>query len=423
MKKIAMFMSALALAFTFASCEKGDKDSVDLDNVTEDGFYVSGPATGAEALSTDYMMAAGLNEAADLENGENPNRSGMFEKYVALEAGKEFYLVLYTNGVETKYGANLETFDVAEKQDNPRDVEVKRGLLVEGADAPSMTVAENGLYHIILDLNEGGDLAFGKQIVVAPVNWGERGITDSANWSWNAMTPGAFNQKTMTWTATNLMMKADGYFKFAYSGAWKLDLDDAGKVKANTNLGIEAADKGELGDNALVPNGKDIKLSRGYYTVTLTWTLKGGAIKNGYSATIVKTGEVAAPDYSNCQVELVGDGVVAQDGAVDDESGWNWGNVYRAANDGKPVKNGDVYTWTWSNVQLSDAGWKVRSLNGSESGGQNLNLGAEVIDFENSAEVAGTTGDIKLKAAGTYNVTLVVDANANTTKLTIVSAN
>ena len=415
-------MSALALAFAFNSCEQSGNGGVNLDNVTEDGFYVAGPATGATALAADYMMAAGLNEAADVSKGEDPNRSGMFEKYVALEAGKEFYLVLYTNGEETKYGANLETFDVSEKGENPRNVEVKRGLLEDGTDAPSMTVAESGLYHIILDLNEGGDLAFGKQIVVAPVIWGERGITDSATWNWNAMTRGDFNQTTMTWTATNLMMKADGYFKFAYSGAWKLDLDDAGKVKANTNLGIDAADKGELADNALVPNGKDIKLARGYYTVTLTWTLKGGAIKNGYSATIVKTGEVAAPDYSACQVELVGSGVTEQTGTTPDTA-WTWGNCLRASNDGKPAKDGDVYTWTWSNVQLSTEGWKVRSLNGAVSGGQNINLGAEVIDFDNSAAVSSKTGDIKLEDAGTYNITLVIDADANTTKLTIVAAN
>ena len=160
-------MSALALAFAFNSCEQSGNGGVNLDNVTEDGFYVAGPATGATALAADYMMAAGLNEAADVSKGEDPNRSGMFEKYVALEAGKEFYLVLYTNGEETKYGANLETFDVSEKGDNPRNVEVKRGILEDGTDAPSMTVAESGLYHIILDLNEGGDLAFGKQIVVA----------------------------------------------------------------------------------------------------------------------------------------------------------------------------------------------------------------------------------------------------------------
>ena len=62
-------------------------------------------------------------------------------------------------------------------------------------------------------------------------------------------------------------------------------------------------------------------------------------------------------------------------------------------------------------------------MNGAESGGQNINLGAEVIDFDNSAAVSSQSGDIKLVAAGTYNIALVIDADANTTKLTIVAAN
>ena len=62
MKKIAMFMSAVALAFTFASCDQTSKDPIDLDNVTEDGFYVAGPATGAADIAADYMMTAGVNE-------------------------------------------------------------------------------------------------------------------------------------------------------------------------------------------------------------------------------------------------------------------------------------------------------------------------------------------------------------------------
>ena len=53
MKKIAMFMSAVALAFTFASCDQTSKDPIDLDNVTEDGFYVAGPATGAADIAAE----------------------------------------------------------------------------------------------------------------------------------------------------------------------------------------------------------------------------------------------------------------------------------------------------------------------------------------------------------------------------------
>ena len=47
MKKIALFMSALAL-MVFASCERNDEPN--LDDVVEDGFFVAGPATGSNEL-------------------------------------------------------------------------------------------------------------------------------------------------------------------------------------------------------------------------------------------------------------------------------------------------------------------------------------------------------------------------------------
>lgn len=418
MKKIAMFMSALALAFAFTSCDENNQGDggLDLDNVIEDGFYVAGPATGATSLSADYMMAAGLNEA----NSEVPNRSGMYEKYIALEANKDFELLLYANGEQIRYGAALETFDVSEKTDNPKDIEVKRGVLVTGADAPAMKVSESGLYHIVLDLNEANDLAFGAQIVLAPVVWGVRGAMNG--WGFTAMTEPEFNQTTMTWVIENCAVTSAGAFKFAYGAGWKLDLDDAGKVKANTNLGIEADAAGELGDNALVPNGKDINIGRAIYKITLTWTLKGGAIKNGYTATIEKTGNLEAADYSACQMELVGAGVAEQTGTTPDTA-WSWGNVLLAANDGKPVKEGDVYTWSWNNVQLTTDGWKIRTLNAAETGGiASFDLGADKIDAANSVAGTSTSGDIILAAAGNYNVTLVIDAATDSKTITIVEA-
>lgn len=418
MKKIAMFMSAVALAFTFASCDKEGKDPIDLDNVTEDGFYVAGPATGSEALTADYMMAAGLNEA----NAENPNRGGMYEKYVALEANKDFYLVLYANGEETRYGASLETFDVTEKTDNPKDVEVRRGVLATGASAPAMKVAKSGLYHIVLDLNEKNDLTFGAQIVIAPAVWGVRGAMNG--WGFTAFTEPTFNQTTMTYVLENCTVSSTGAFKFAYAAGWKLDLDDAGKVKANTNLGIEAEAAGELGNNALVPNGKNISISRGIYKITLTWTLKGGAIKNGFKATIEQTGVLEAVDYSNCQMELIGSGIAEQTGAVKDPSSWGWGNVLLAGNDGKPAKDGDVYTWSWNNVSLTAEGWKIRVLNAAESGGvASFDLGDGSVDKTASPNVqASPDGNIYV-TAGTYNVSLVIDAASDSKKIVITAAN
>lgn len=418
MKRIAMFMSALALAFAFTSCDKSGKGDTNLDNVTEDGFYVTGAATGSTELTADYMMAAGLNEV------DGQSRGGMFEKYIALEANKDFELVLYANGEQIRYGAALETFDVAEKQDNPaEEFVIKRGVLSTGADAPAMKVTESGLYHIVLDLNEANDLTFGAQIVLAPVTWGYRGV--NGDWGWTKMTGSEFNANTMTWTVENVAVTSACSFKFAYDGGWKLDLDDAGKVKANTNLGIDAEAEGALADNALVPNGKNITLERGNsYKFTLTWTLKGGAIKNGYTAKVEKTGtiEIEEVDYSACQMELVGSGVAEQTGSTADTA-WSWGQVLLASNDGKPAKSGSVYTWTWNNVQLTTEGWKIRTLNAAASGGvNNFDLGANAIDTANSVPETSTDGDIILKEAGKYNVTLAIDAAADTKTITIVAA-
>ena len=81
MKKISMFMSALAL-LAFASCE--EKNGLGDEEFIEDGFYVVGEATGSDNIQSDYMMAAGFNEVT------KSKRDGMYEKYVALEKGKTF---------------------------------------------------------------------------------------------------------------------------------------------------------------------------------------------------------------------------------------------------------------------------------------------------------------------------------------------
>ena len=91
-----------------------------------------------------------------------------------------------------------------------------------------------------------------------------------------------------------------------------------------------------------------------------------------------------------------------------------------ASNAGKPTKNGDVYTWTWENVQLTNQGWKIRTDNNAVSAGLKLDLGSGAVDTTNSVEI-GADNNIVV-AAGTYNITLVIDAAASTKTITIVAA-
>lgn len=278
MKKLNyLLIMLLALSFTFVSCKKDPEvDPGDLDEIVEDGFYVVGPATASEKLVTNATMSAGINEVGQ------ESREGMYEKYIALEGGKEFSLFLKKGTSETKYGATLVDVDLGGENDQPNIV-VKKGALQENA---TLKVDKSGLYHIVLDLNLNNDLDEAL-ILIAPVQWGMRGGFNS--WGFSEMTASAFNKEKMTFTLEGVEIKETQEFKFAYGGGWKIELDSEQLVTANTNLGI---DMKPGGDNMKVEDGN------GVYTVTLTWTLKQGTVTDGFEAKFDKTGdlEVSFPE-------------------------------------------------------------------------------------------------------------------------------
>lgn len=318
-----MSISALALMFVATSCEPEEQKGnggIDFDEIALDGFYVYGEATGAEDITADYGMAAGLNEVTAEKRG------GMYEKYIVLEGGKEFYLVLNEAGKYTNYGAALEEYNVTELADNPGLATVKRGKLVIGDDAPAMKVDQTGLYHIVLDLNLEGDLLY-PQIVVSNVVWGVRG--DMNGWGFTAFDAVEVNAQTMTWKMEDVDIPAGGKFKFAYGHGWKIQLDDAGSVKANTNLGVDG-----------VSGGADIVLEKGgLYTITLTYTLKGGDIADGYTFTTECTKESELPtELYMIGAEFGGwsweDAGVAAFVPVNGQAGAFWITRYFTANQG-----------------------------------------------------------------------------------------
>ena len=323
MKKVLMSISAIALMFAATSCDPEEQKGggVNFDEITLDGFYVYGDATGSEDITADYAMAAGINEAAS-----QTRRGGMYEKYIVLEGGKDFYLVLNEAGKYTNYGAELKDYDVKELADNPTLATVKRGELVIGEEAPAMKVEKTGLYHIVLDLNNESDLLY-PQIIVANVEWGVRG--DMNGWGFTPFEAVEVNAKTMTWKLENQDIPAGGKFKFAYGHGWKIQLDDAGNVKANTNHGVDG-----------VSGGADIVLEKGgLYTITLTYTLKGGDIADGYTFTTECTKESELPtelymigaEFGNWNWEDAG---VAAFVPVNGQAGAFWITRYFTANQG-----------------------------------------------------------------------------------------
>lgn len=312
MKKLLYFVGAMALMAGFSACGPQGPD-YDLDVNTDPGFYVVGEAVGVpydvEAgvyPTPESRMANGYNEnsvklddngAATEERGASRLRSGMYEKYVWLEGGKDFELVYYDGDVEyTRYGSALEdnVTNEANDKDFPAELKwAKVGDLIIGEDAPMLRVEESGFYHIVLDdkSNVEDKLDFAL-IMVNKVDMGVRG--DLNGWGCTYGEMNRANDGTITWTWTEQSLKSGQKFKFAYNAGWKIALDVAGNIKANTNLGWVSAD-----DHGLLQGGADIVAdAHGIYSITLTYKMNGGDFKNSFTYEMVKTGnlDIVAPE-------------------------------------------------------------------------------------------------------------------------------
>ena len=298
MKKLFYFIGIAAMAFAVAACQE-DKPNVDVNNITEDGFYVIGEATGQAQVTAALSMAKGINEAKD-----QTLREGMFEKYIVLQGGKDFTLTYVNGGKQTAYGATLAEFKPAELtgiyDSNPAD-KVFKGKLVIGDAAPKMKVEATGLYHIVLDLNTANDLA-DAQILLCPVTMGVRGGMNS--WGFTAFEATEAKNEGITFTLTGQNLADGGEFKFAYNSAWKITLDEAGAVKANTNLGKDC-----------VPGGENIAVTEGAgaYKIVLTYKLAAGDIKNSFKYEITQESKSETPTT----MYMIGQ----------DFGGWDWNNA------------------------------------------------------------------------------------------------
>ena len=281
MKKIFCILGIAAMLFGAFGCKK--EKPIDVNDITEDGVYVIGEATGATAVSAIYGMAKGHNEAK-----ENALRDGMFEKYIVLEGGKDFSLVWVNGSAQTAYGATLAEFTPTDfgsiYADNPATA-VFKGKLEIGENAPKMRVATTGLYHIVLDLNLENDLD-DAQIVVSPVQYGVRGGMN--NWGFTALEATAPKNDGITYTLTGQELGSNGEFKFAYNGGWKITLDSKGEVKANTNLGKDS-----------VPGGSNIVVAdgAGKYKITLTYKLAAGDVANSFKYTVEQESKASYPEH------------------------------------------------------------------------------------------------------------------------------
>ena len=407
--KLSWLLIIAMMGFTFTACDKDDDgDNGDDGEIVLDGFYITGAATAYSDLNTEAQMEVTKNEVNQTE------RSTLYEAYIPLKGGEGFNIVQVAGSDQMTYGPGSD-FAVVGEGDRTTDepqVDFQRGSYTE--TETTFTVPDDGLYHVALDTEVG-------KAVIVPVDyWGLIGAATPGGWTDDTkLMPAGFDMSSMTFEITDVELRT-GDWKFRYSSGWKVALDttlDIGEgnkgVKVNTNFGGSAATLEPGGDN--ITNDDP-----GVYDVTMDWT-----DTDGYAASMTKTGEIPATDWTGVDLDIVGDGVSPDnDAAIQDTSSWNWGYALLADNSGDPTVDGDLYTWTWSKVILeANAGFKVRTENGNQApeNGLGFDLGFDAVDTDNSSTLVGDdSGNIIVTEKDTFDIVTTIDAaNADTKTITI----
>ena len=349
MKKFGIFVAALVAAVTFTSCGGNETNGPDLDALPN-GFYVS--EVGVDLIEAN-AMDQGINEV------DQTARTGMYEKYIVLEAGKKYEFVNKKGAAADKYGAALEYGEELIVTDNV-NVPGFKGSLAENA---SVEVAETGLYHIVLDFNEDEALndVGGAQCIIVPVKWGVRGAMNG--WGFTEGEKAADSYK-WEWNCT---IETAGAFKFAHSNAWKINLDIANLVKANTNLGADC-----------LPGGADIPLERAEYKITLEFVGPAATTQESYKCTVEKTGELPVLDPSTFVYSFIG----TVNGNWDTDTDFAYVS-----------KDGEHYVFEAKNLELAAGEFKIRF---GHDWAKNFGYGSMTIK---GIDVADNGGNIVTSAA------------------------
>lgn len=377
LRKVLSISGLVLLAsFAMVSCDddEGGKDNPIL---VEDGMYIVGDASPFAELSANGMMVITKNEV------DQASRPGMFELYVALEAGKTFNIIEVAGKDQITYGPG-EGFGLktpASGQDQ-MSFDVQHGAY---SQAGTFSVEENGLYQVVIDKDLG-------KVAILPVKyWAILGGATPLGWS-DTQLPlvGQFSKTEMTFEGTKIVLR-EGNYKFRHSGGWKLQMDDVtipgseSTVKVNTNFG------GTLSE--FVPGGADMNFAKedeGEYTVQIKWNAT-----SGISVTMTKTGTVdPLPEYPEAMY-IVGAATAY---------GWDQPGTYENALM-HTVAGGTMNEGLfWKICHLEGgAGFKLSAANWSEP---NLGFsGVNSFDTE-GVTVSDVEGNMSVAESGMYIVVL-----------------
>jgi hypothetical protein len=306
MKKISFFkyclLAVMAISMVaFTGC-KDDDDDDDPPVFVEDGFYLTGPATGTDGFELDAMMFPGREEG---EGFSYNLREGMYEKFFYLNAGT--FNITEVAGVNRTVwgwdGNGQKTLELDGTNDQILGT-VHHGTVT--ADGTGFNVNTAGLYHVIVDKSTAR--AFFTRIT----HWAAIGDATDLGWSGEyKMDPVSVTAEAGSWKGGGMIIRERGGIKFRYNSGWKISVDD---LIIFANIGNDNGDW-VMGAGTFAHPEEE-----GEYEVTLNWSLA-----DGWAFTYNKTGTVdPLPEYPE-SLYMIGNALNMEDSDGDGTpDGWQW---------------------------------------------------------------------------------------------------
>lgn len=403
---ILLMAALLVMPMVFLSCDDENTEDPPPPPPNQDGVYVFGTNTVA-TLATDEGARMNLASLDVKQGAKVEEMDGVYGKYMYIGANSTISFMEVVSKVATTYGAAAggTTTLGTEIGNVPINDEIVHGDLLK--DGPAIKIIEEGLYYTYLDMNS-------KTFLVVPVK--AQIIGDATKLQWAAGTPLAtksVSKDETVFEAQNIELYAEHGYRYRINDGWHVYQDP--NIVTLSSLGVE-----ELWPDAWAKDHNDIGFflenaphkETGIFNVTLTFDASTGE----WTETKTKTGNILT-DYSDTAIGLFGNAYYLPGGAEG-----NWGDPYEVKT---PVKSGNVYTWLWDNVDLIVDREFVILKNGNWDGGMHIlwNAGTARTGSaftNNEITNTGENENFHVSTGGNFDITLVIDAAANTKTLTIV---
>lgn len=415
MKKVNLraLMALLLIPVFMVSCNKDeDPDPVELIPKL-DGLYVYGSNTVAESSTEPAakMPRAKLNPD---KSGGVDDMEGIYGKliYIGGNSTIQFKEVIEEEGFDygapgggtTSPGADVGNTDIA--------TNMIHGTLEQDTDP--ISIADEGLYYVFVNMN---NMEFRIMKVEAHM------IGDATEAQWAAGTPLPMihvSVDSAVFEGQEIPLVGASGYKYMFNNGWEVYAGE--EMATYTHLGVESyGDAWETGINDVgyypenIPHKED-----GIFTVRLKYDAASGE----WDETKVKTGSMLI-DYSANQMGLFGNAYLLAPG---DTANWETGvDGYEVH---APDVTGNVYTWSWDAVELLEEREFIFLENGAWGGLQFdwamlTSVEGEAVDNDDIVDattVGGEYHNFYVVTGGTYDISLVIDAETESKTVTISNA-